>query len=177
MNVVDILGNARSAGVEIGIDGADLLMSAKRQPPTALLDLISRHKPAILAYLARGSGGWTPEEWIAFFDERAGIAEHAGGQTRKQAETTALACCVAEWMNRNPVSSPPDRCLHCGGSSVKSDPLLPFGGKSTGHAWLHGRCWAAWHAGRKKQALVALATAGVWVSTEPNSAQIRKSAA
>ena len=29
----------------------------------------------------------------------------------------------------------------------RHDPLLPHGIEATGHAWLHSRCWSAWHAG------------------------------
>ena len=48
--------------------------------------------------------------------ERAGIAEFDGGLPRAEAETRAFECCVVEWLNRNPVCSPPGRCLDCGGS-------------------------------------------------------------
>ena len=41
------------------------------------------------------------------------------------------------------------------------DPLLPFGIEPTGHAWLHSRCWPAWHAGRKAEAVAALAAMGI----------------
>jgi hypothetical protein len=33
---------------------------------------------------------------------------------RAQAEARAFACCIAAWLNRNPVRSLPDRCLVCG---------------------------------------------------------------
>ena len=36
------------------------------------------------------------------------------------------------------------------------DPLLPYGVEPTGHAWLHSRCWEAWHAARKSEAAAAL---------------------
>ena len=78
-----------------------------------------------------------------------------------EAEARAFACCVAEWLNRNPVRSPPGRCLGCGGSEHAHDTLLPFGTEPTGHAWLHSRCWAAWHAGRKAEAVAALSTFGI----------------
>jgi hypothetical protein len=55
-------------------------------------------------------GGWSAEEWLVFFDERAGVAEFDGGLPRPQAEVHAFACCVAEWLNQHPVGSakPPD---------------------------------------------------------------------
>ena len=36
------------------------------------------------------------------------------------------------------------------------DPLLPFGIESSGHAWLHSRCWEIWHAKRKAKAVATL---------------------
>ena len=35
----------------------------------------------------------------------------------------------------------------------------------TGHVWLHSRCWPVWHAGRKAEAIAALAAMGI---AEPN---------
>ena len=99
---------------------------------------------------------WSGEDWRAFFDERAAIAEFDGGLPRQQAEVRAFTCCVAEWLNRNPVRSPPDRCLRCGEAEQGHDPLLPLGTESTGHAWLHSRCWSGWHAARQAEATDAL---------------------
>jgi hypothetical protein len=33
------------------------------------------------------------------------------------------------------------------------DPLVPYGVEPTGHAWLHSRCWEAWHAGTTRPGL------------------------
>jgi hypothetical protein len=60
------------------------------------------------------------------------------------------------WLDRNPMRSAPDRCLHCGGAEHAHDPLLPFGTESTGHAWLHSRCWSAWYSARRAEAAAAL---------------------
>jgi hypothetical protein len=78
-----------------------------------------------------------------------------------QAEAHACNCCVAQWLNQNPVRSPPGRCLGCGGADRNHDPLLPYGVERTGHAWLHSRCWPAWYADRRVQAIAALASAGL----------------
>jgi hypothetical protein len=98
------------------------------------------------------------DDWQVFFDERAGIAEFDGGLPRPQAEARAFACCVAEWLNRNPICSPSDRCLGCGIGEQAHDPLLPFGTETTGYAWLHSHCWKSWQTERKAVAVVALAT-------------------
>ena len=113
------------------------------------------------ALLRTGRDSWSGEDWRAFFDERAGIAEFDGGLPRLEAEARAFTCCVAEWLNRNPVRSPPDRCLRCGEAEQGHDPLLPLGTESTGHAWLHSRCWSAWHAARQAEATEALEAMGI----------------
>ena len=91
------------------------------------------------------------------FRSRATFAEFDGGLPRDQTEALAFACCVAEWLNRNSVRSPPGRCLGCGANEQAHDPLLPFGAQQTGHAWLHSHCWREWYAGRRAQAAAALA--------------------
>ena len=55
------------------------------------------------------------------------IAEFDGGLPRSAAEAQAFACCVAEWLNRNPARSPTGRCLGCGDREHAHDPLLPYG--------------------------------------------------
>jgi hypothetical protein len=69
------------------------------------------------------------------------------------------------WLNHNLVRSPSGRCLGCGGGEQAHDTLLPFGTEQTGHAWLHPRCWDAWHASRKAQAVAALSTLGIYMRT------------
>jgi hypothetical protein len=164
MSAPEALKAARAAGVRLGIDGDDLTLEAATAPPPALLDLLSRHKADVTALLRVGRDGWSGEDWLAYLDERAGIAEFDGGFPRGEAEARAFDCCVVEWLNRNPERSPPGRCLGCGQTGHSHDPLLPFGTESSGHAWLHSRCWPAWHAGRKAEAVAALAKLGITTS-------------
>lgn len=107
MSAVQALKAARDAGVRIGIDGDALTLDADAAPPPAVLDLLARHKAQVIALLRPGGDGWSGEDWRALFDERAAIAEFDGGLPRDQAEVRAFACCLAEWLNRNPVRSPP----------------------------------------------------------------------
>ena len=150
MSAAKPLEAARAAGIELALDGNDLALSAASAP----LDALSRHKAEIVALLRPGRDGWSAEDW--FFDERAGVAEFDSGLPRAEAETRAFECCVVEWLNRNPVCSPPGRCLECGGSEHTYDKLLPYGTVQTGHAWLHSRCWEAWHANRKAKGVAVL---------------------
>jgi hypothetical protein len=144
MSAVEALKAARAAGIQIGIDGDDLVLEASAPPPPAVIDLLSRHKAGIVALLGPGRDGWSTEDWQVFFEERAGIVEFDRGLPRAEAEAQAFACCVVEWLNLNPERSPAGRCLGCGDREYAHDPLLPYGVEPTGHVWLHSRCWPAW---------------------------------
>jgi hypothetical protein len=58
-------------------------------------------------------------------------------------------------------------CAACGGSNRGDDPLLPFSLEPIGYGWLHSRCWPAWHAGRKAEAVTALAALGIAPLVKP----------
>ena len=161
MSAVEALKTARAAGVELALDGDDLALTAASAPPAAVLDALSRHKAEIMVLLRPAEDGWSAEDWQVFFEERAGIVEFDGGLPREEAEAYALACCVVEWLNRNAVRSPPGRCHGCGQAEHAHDQLLPFGTESTGHAWLHSRCWPAWYEARKVKAVSALMAMGI----------------
>ena len=161
MSAAEALKAARAAGVELALDGDDLVLNAASAPPSAVLDALSRRKHEIVVLLRPGRDGWSAEDWQVFFDERAGIVEFDGGLPRADAEAQAFACCVVEWLNRNPERSPVGRCLECGDREHAHDPLLPYGVEPAGHAWLHSRCWPAWYEARKAKAVSALAAMGV----------------
>jgi len=164
MSAVQALKAARDAGVRVGVDGDALTLDADTAPDAAVLDLLSRHKAEVLALLRTGSDGWSGGDWRTLFDQRVAVAEFDGGLSRDQAEARAFACCVVEWLNRNPACSLPGRCLGCGESEHAHDKLLPFGTEPAGHAWLHSRCWPAWHASRKADAVAALTKLGITTS-------------
>jgi hypothetical protein len=162
MSAAQALKAARAAGIELDIDGDDLLWAAPEQPPTAVLDLLARHKTGIVRLLRSGDDEWSAEDWQAFFDERAGIAEHDGGLSRSEAEALAFAHCVVEWLMRHPVRSKPGACLRCGRVEDERDGIvLPFGTEASGHAWLHSHCWPAWYSGCKAEAAAALSVMGI----------------
>ena len=105
--------------------------------------------------------GWSAADWQAFFDERAGIAEFDQGLPRPAAEARAREACIAQWLSLTHEATPPGRCAACGGPDRPHDPLLPHGTDATGHAWLHDRCWLAWQANQRRQAIAALAAMGI----------------
>ena len=161
MSAVQALKAASAAGVRLGIDGKDLTLEADAGPPPSVMNLLTCHRADVIALLRTWRDSWSGEDWRAFFDERAGIAEFDGGLPRLEAEARAYACCLTEWLNRNPVRSSPDRCLRCGEAEHAHDSLLPFGTERTDHAWLHSRCWSAWSAARQAEAVAALEAMGI----------------
>ena len=126
-----------------------------------MLAALSANKAGIVVLLRPGDDVWNAEDWQVYYDGRAGISEFVGRLSRAQAEAQAFACCVSEWMNRNPQTSSPSHCLTCGGNDSATDPLLPFGIDTNGHAWLHSRCWDGWFKSRKEEAASVLVAMGV----------------
>ncbi len=111
MSAVAALRTARAAGLELEVVGDDLLLAASAPPSASILEMLSRHKAAVVALLRPGGDGWSAENWWSFFDETANIAERKGRLTRVQAEQRAFACCEVKWLNRNFVCSPPGDVL------------------------------------------------------------------
>jgi hypothetical protein len=160
VNAILAIAEARAAGVELGLDGDALALEASAPPPAAVIESLLRHKAEIIALLRPADDGWSALDWWRFFRERTRMAT-VHGLTGIEAEARAFDCCFVEWLNRNPVRSPPGQCLGCGQTEHSDDPLLPFGTEPTGHAWLHSRCWPSWHAARKAEAIAALAQLGI----------------
>jgi hypothetical protein len=122
MSAAAVLRVARAAGVELAIDGNDLLLDAATMPPASVVDALRRHKAEVVAMLRSGRDGWSAEDWLLFFEERAAIAEFDGRLSRTEADAQALACCIVEWLNRNPTPSAPGRCV--GAAKPKAKMLL-----------------------------------------------------
>jgi hypothetical protein len=122
MSAAEALQAALAAGIQVEIDGADLLLKASAPPPAVVLDGLSRHKARILALLRPAKVDRAADE----FD---------GGLSRAQANAHAFEYCVIEWLNRNPAQSVPGHCLDCGAGNRRGDPLLPFGMEMSVAAW------------------------------------------
>ena len=143
---------------------AKLAKVAKVETPNALAGL------ATLAGLSDGiqdkSGPqasrnyWNAQDWLAYYHERAGIAED-NGLVRDQANARALESCVTEWLNRNVIGAPAGYCARCGDNNSPDNPLQPFGAEPSGHTWLHAGCWRPWFDCRRAEAATALAALGI----------------
>ena len=129
MSAVEVLRLAQENGIRLGVSGADLILDAEREPAPAVLEAIRCNKAEIVALLGAGRDDWTGEDWRAFYDERAGITEFDGGQSRERAEAIAFESCVIEWMNRHPCRTDPGRCAACGEPDREGRTVVPFGMK------------------------------------------------
>jgi hypothetical protein len=169
VKALQIIDAVRAVGVTLSIDGDSLLLRSGSRPPQEVLDALTRHKREVMDLLRSDRSGWSAQEWQAFFEERAVIAEFNGGLPRQEAEARAFAACVVEWLNRNPVRSALDSCCWCGGGEREGNVLLPFGTERAGNAWMHGRCWQQWREHRQAQAVSFLQALGIAAPSEfPN---------
>ena len=153
MSAADALKAARAAGVELCLDGDDLVLEASAPPPAEILDLLSLHKPGILSLLRPA---WAAEDWREWFEERLAVAMVDGEQAEAAARQIAYGSLIIRWLDLHPVISESDRCAGCGRPD-RPGKIVPFGSVPPGHAWLHPHCWANWHAGRRAEAVAALA--------------------
>ena len=156
----DIIVQVRAAGGRIMIIEDRLKVRAPLPLSDKLVAELRLHKAEVMAFLQDRKAAWTPEDWRAFFDERAGIAEHDGGLSRDDAERQAFECCVMEWLWRNPPpATGPEQCAHCG--QPLGEDGLPFLTGDGGHTWLHSGCHGDWAAQRRAEAVAALAIHGL----------------
>jgi len=158
MSAAEALKAARTVGIELVLDGNDLLWEAASKPPAVVLDGLSRHKAEIVAILRPSRDGWSAEDWRLFFEERAAVAEFDGGLPRSEAEAQAFECCVVKWLDLNPTASAAGHCACCGRSESHA-PVVPFGTEPG--TWLHRECWSAWRKMRPFQAKEALTRMGI----------------
>jgi hypothetical protein len=172
MSAATALRSARQAGVTIATDGDDLVLQAKAPPPTAIIEALRRHKTEIVALLTPATSGraanacaaWEADDWLADFDERAGIAECDGGLNRLEAEALAFECSIVAWLDANPEPSSPGLCARCGAGEASGSVVNPYGTQN--HTWLHPECWATWYQRRRRQAETALAGMGIGVQLQ-----------
>jgi len=112
MSPAEIIEQAAKDGVLLALSpSGSMSVKGVQSAVDHWLPAIRQSKAAIVLLLRPGTDGWSAEDWQVFFDERAAIAEFDGGLIRIQAEASAFACCVAEWLNRNPMYSQAGSCF------------------------------------------------------------------
>ena len=173
MSATEAIRRAEASGIRLAVEGADLVLDADLEPPVDVVNAIRRNKAEIIDLLGSRDDVWAAEHWQAFFDERAGIAEFDGSQTRADAEALAFECCLVEWLDRHPERSNAGRCARCGKPDRDRHAVVPFGSESHGHTWLHPDCWTDWIQDRRGRAQQALAAMGLDAPPEYSKGELR----
>jgi len=140
MSATEALRYAENAGVRVRVDGEHLELAAFSEPPAFVVELLCRHKTHVIALLLSSDHGWSHEDWRAYFDERAGIAEYDGKLSRGKAEALAFGCCVLKWLELTFRCPEPRHCKCVG--NPPSD--LSFGPEVTGWISPTSRCRRVW---------------------------------
>jgi hypothetical protein len=96
MSAIKALNAARAMGVIVRAEGDHLMLAAAAAPPAAIVDDLKRHKSEIITILMPADRGPSVEDWLALFDERAGVLEFDGGLPRDLAELQAIGSCVLD---------------------------------------------------------------------------------
>ena len=123
MSALATLAALRRRGVELRLDGDDLIVTGADVLSDAEIARLRSMKAELIAAL-REPDARDAEDWRAYFEERAGIAEFDGGFSRAEVEQVAFECCIVRWLGEHPDQSPSDRCAHCGGLDRRDDGLL-----------------------------------------------------
>lgn len=153
MSATEAIKLAQNHGVNIAVKGGNLLLDADKPPPPTVVEALRENKTEILDFLIGPTVHWDKAEWVAFYDERAAIAEHDGGLGKAQ----AYEACIIQWLTLNPVpATSPDVCAQCLSPETEGMALIPVLNGAGGHIWLHSQCHPRWMANRRNQARRAL---------------------
>ena len=79
MSPVEALEAARTAGIQISVDGDDLVLESAAEPPVAVVDLLTEHKAGILAILRSGQAAGAAEERVAIAEFEVRADSHRRG--------------------------------------------------------------------------------------------------
>ena len=93
MTAAEAMRLARDAGVNISVDGGDLVLDAEREPPVVVLQVLKRHKAEIMEMLTAYVSN--PADRIADYRERLVICAEAGDVSPSEAHRIATDQCGA----------------------------------------------------------------------------------
>lgn len=82
MSALEVLRRTSALGVELSLDGCDLLLKADAQPPSDLVKHLVRHKWEIVALLRQIQNGQSNGDLTEHFDRRSGGFGHETTQIR-----------------------------------------------------------------------------------------------
>ena len=160
-----LIDQVHAAGGEMKLRDGHFKLIVTKPMPGSLVAALRENKAAIIVELGCCpevlKAEWIPDDWQVFFDERVGIAEFDGGQTRDKAESLAFEACITEWLNRHLKRTDPGLCAWCNKPDHVGHAIVPFWADPHEHTWLHPECWNAWYQNRRAQAENALTAPGL----------------
>ena len=90
MNAAEVIEAAAAVGIRIAIEGDGLSLKAAAQPPKAIIELITQHKPEIINLLRSCRGG-VAEARVSWLDMEVAVENEAGRHRIWCAELTRRA--------------------------------------------------------------------------------------
>jgi hypothetical protein len=90
VNAAEVIKEATAAGIRIAIKGSGLSLEASVPPPKAIIDLITQHKPEIVALLSSASDG-PAETQVSWVDMVVAVENEAGRRRIWRDELTRRA--------------------------------------------------------------------------------------
>ena len=90
MNAAEVIKEAAAAGIRIAIEGDGLSLEATAQPPKAIIELITQHKPEIINLLGSSLGG-PAEARVSWLDMEVAVENEAGRRRIWRDELTRQA--------------------------------------------------------------------------------------
>ena len=90
MNATEVIKEAAAAGIRIAIEGDGLSLEATAQPPKAIIELITQHKPEIINLLGSSLGG-PAEARVSWLDMEVAVENEAGRRRIWRDELTRQA--------------------------------------------------------------------------------------
>jgi hypothetical protein len=114
MNASEVLDVARAAGLNLAVDGADLVLESS-DPPPAVLDLVRVHKAEIIAAITAASHASQETDdavvdWCDWYEERVAIRRFDGGYNREEAARLAWSEAEDRWHRMHGERIPRDPC-------------------------------------------------------------------
>jgi hypothetical protein len=107
MSAAEVIKVARDAGIELAVDGDDLVLQGPAPPPATLLDLLSRHKAEVLAalaasphdskLLARTPPSLSPNRHLVEVPDRFAVARWS-----RDADVATIARCILGTLKYEP---------------------------------------------------------------------------
>src|SRR6516164_8072913 len=107
-----LLSGVKREGAAFRLEGRRLRLvpSPGRALPRGLVERAKAMRAELLAELS--SSPDTPEDWRAWFDERAGILEFDADLPRANAEARAYEAVLVHWLDHNSAHFPTNMCAH-----------------------------------------------------------------